>query len=299
MGHHRPAGTSLNDFIISFVRAYLGVPEHNNLGPGSKGTAWTDFLVGFSSASDPLYEELKEHVGPFHWTPVEAYTHGQETGKETGRVTAEELSVVSWALCQSEEAKAGNRRETRHPSEAWARARVFGQRCNTNLHTSLVAALAAQGHDAVAPALLPCWSEQPSDRYFVASTWSERHIAYVCGLGTFGLSGGLITEKGQAVRFGSLVVRGFLEPTPRPYNGPFDYCLFLSRGACGRCVERCPAGSVREEGRDKAACSRYLGPANAAYVETNFGFKGYGCGLCQTGVPCESRVPQADELEHE
>ena len=37
------------------------------------------------------------------------------------------------------------------------------------------------------------------------SIWSERHIAFICGLGTFGLSRGLITRKGICGRFGSLI----------------------------------------------------------------------------------------------
>ena len=203
--------------------------------------------------------------------------------------------MVSWALCQSDEAKQSNRREARYPSETWARARMFGQECNNALHLALVAALDDAGYTAVAPALLPQWSQLPSERFFVASTWSERHIAYVSGLGTFGLTGGLITEKGQAVRLGSVVVRARIPATPRLYSGPFDYCLFLTRGLCARCVARCPVGSVREEGRDKEPCSRHLGPAMREYVEGHFGFTGYACGLCQTGVPCESRIPSPED----
>ena len=173
---------------------------------------------------------------------------------------------------------------------------MFGQECNNALHLALVAALRDAGYAAVAPALLPEWSQLPSERYFMASTWSERHVAYVSGLGTFGLAGGLITEKGQAVRLGSVVVQARIPATPRAYSGPFDYCLFLTRGICARCVARCPVGSVREEGRDKEPCSRHLGPVMREYVEGHFGFNGYACGLCQTGVPCESRIPSPEDV---
>lgn len=47
------------------------------------------------------------------------------------------------------------------------------------------------------------------------SNWSERHVAFVCGLGTFGLSKGLITEKGIAGRLGSLIVSEKFEPRKR------------------------------------------------------------------------------------
>lgn len=285
-------GPGLGRFVDGFVRDYLDIPEHNHLGPGAEGKAWADVLVGFSSGADPLYQDLKEHVGPFHWTPLEAFG----LAAASPPVAAEDLTVVSWSLSQSDEAKASNRRETRYPSETWTRTRMFGQECNIALHRALVAALAGAGYAAAAPALLPEWSQQPSETFFMASTWSERHIAYVSGLGTFGLSGGLITAKGQAVRLGSVIVQARIPSTPRTYSGPFDHCLFLNRGICGRCVARCPAGSVREEGRDKEACSRHLGPAMREYVESHFGFTGYACGLCQTGVPCESRIPQPEDV---
>ncbi len=316
------SGADLSRFVDRFIRDYLAVPENNNLGPGTEGKAWADVLVGFSSGADPLYEDLKEHVGPFHWTPLEAFAlagtvsrsddaagarpgavtpgNGGPAGDPAGvdaPVTAEDLTVISWALCQSDEAKQSNSRETRYPSETWARARMFGQECNNALHVALIAALNDVGYKAAAPALLPEWSTQSSERFFMASTWSERHVAHVSGLGTFGLTGGLITERGQAVRFGSVVVRARIPATPRPYSGPFDYCLYLTRGLCARCAARCPVGSVREEGRDKEPCSHHLGPPMRDYVESHFGFKGYACGLCQTRVPCESRIPRPEDVE--
>ena len=37
----------------------------------------------------------------------------------------------------------------------------------------------------------------------VSSAWSERHAAYVAGLGTFSLTRALISERGMAGRYGS------------------------------------------------------------------------------------------------
>jgi epoxyqueuosine reductase len=199
--------------------------------------------------------------------------------------------VVSWALSQTEATKAANRAQTRFPSEAWARSRVFGQSRNRALQRALVNALAARGYQAVAPTLLRECSERNSPTYGRASTWSERHVAYTSGLGTFGLCGGLITALGQAVRLGSVIVRAQISPTPRPYIDPFDYCLYFNSGSCTACVDRCPVGSVSEEERDKPACSRHLEVTTAEFVKQEYGFDGYGCGLCQTGVPCESGIP--------
>jgi len=77
----------------------------------------------------------------------------------------------------------------------------------------------------------------------------------------------------------------------------FDsYCLFFSKGICGRCIARCPVGALSEKGHDKLKCLQHLRPASADYVKEHYGFDGYGCGLCQTGVPCESKMPTEEDV---
>ena len=290
------SGVDLAVFIRTFIDRFLAVPENNNLGDGTTGKAWGGFLVGFSSGADELYPFLKQHIGDFHWAPAEAFALGMAAEGAAvladGPAPPDELTVVSWALCHTAETKAANRRETRFPSEPWARARIFGQRGSRSLHRALITALNAQGYEAVAPSLIPQVGECESREYGQSSTWSERHVAHISGLGTFGLSGGLITECGQAVRLGSIIVRAKIEATERPYDDPFAYCLYYSRGSCGVCAKRCPVCSVSERGRDKTACARHLEPATAEYVKREYGFDGYGCGMCQTAVPCESKIPR-------
>jgi hypothetical protein len=290
------SGLDLGQAIQGFMRGYLSRRENNNLGPGTSGAAWGDVLIGFSEGADELYGFLKQHIGPFHWTPAEAFALGSTGGRaasgdEDERPRPEELSVISWALCQTETAKVANRRERRMPSEPWARSRIFGQECNRRLHKALTDALGLQGYEAVAPGFLRQWVEESSSLFGRACSWSERHVAYISGLGTFSLSGGLITERGQAVRFGSVVVRARIQATPRSYSDPFAHCLFFARGACAACASRCPVGSIGEHGRDKDVCATHLKPVSEEFVEREYGFAGYGCGLCQTGVPCESGIP--------
>jgi epoxyqueuosine reductase QueG len=240
---------------------------------------------------------LKEHVGPFHWTPEEAFRLGTTPSgglSDGGTCSADPggLTVVSWALCQTESAREANRKEILMPSEPWARSRIFGQDCNRRLHKALVEALVSLGYEAVAPGFLRQWTEESSTQFGRACSWSERHVAYVSGLGTFSLSGGLITERGQAVRLGSVIVRARIPASPRPYSEPFAHCLFFARGSCEACARRCPAGSISPTGRDKDACAAHLKPVTEEFVKSEYGFAGYGCGLCQTAVPCESGIPK-------
>jgi epoxyqueuosine reductase len=294
--------TDLRDFIQGFVADYLSALENNNLGPGTTEKAWEDFLIGYSRGDDELYGYWKEHIGDFHWAPAEAFAlglgtdaldHGAAAVARPGEHApgGSDLTVISWALSHTEATKADNREQTALPSERWARSRIFGQKCNRALHRALVAALAAQGYSAVAPALLTEHSEKHSESQGRSSNWSERHVAYTSGLGTFSLCGGLITQLGQAVRLGSVIVRAQAPPTERPYSGPFDYCLYFNGNGCTACADRCPVGSMDRKARDKIACAEYLEVTTRDFVEREFGFKGYGCGLCQTGVPCESSIP--------
>jgi epoxyqueuosine reductase len=282
--------TAIRALIDETMQRLLLDPSINCLGPGEGAPAWDAPLIGVSSGADPLYEKLKDVIAPSHWTPAEAFarSHDEEKARQ-----ADDLSVVSWALPQTRATKDSNRRQHLFPSEAWARARLYGQDCNKLLHDRLIETLAGEGIAAVAPSFLPSWREEVCDGVPVMSSWSERHVAYISGLGTFGLCGGLITAAGKAVRLGSLVIGARLSPTPRPYSDPHEYCLFFSRGICARCAARCPVGSVSIAGRNKAACAQHLQGRTKAFVKRAYDLDGYGCGLCQTAVPCESGIPGA------
>jgi len=54
--------------------------------------------------------------------------------------------------------------------------------------------------------------------------------------------------------------------------------------------------SARANENDKVKCLEHLRPHTAEYVKAHYHFDGYGCGLCQTGVPCESKIPTESDL---
>jgi epoxyqueuosine reductase QueG len=163
---------------------------------------------------------------------------------------------------------------------------------NEQLRDYVVKHFHSNGIQACAPTLLPQWSRSISSKYGFASSWSERHTAHVCGLGTFGLSDGLITPAGKAVRVGSIIARTVLEPTPRQYTRHDEWCLLDSGIDCVACIKRCPADAISRTGHDKVKCKDYIRKVTALHVEREqLGFKVNSCGLCQTGVPCEKRKP--------
>ena len=274
------------------IARFVGESPDNSTRTAGDERAWDEPLVGFSRGDDPLYREFKEHIGSFYWTPLEAFL---QAFPETA-ARAAELAVISWILPQTEATKATQRREERYPSEAWVRSYVYGEEFNVRLRKHVVATLDGAGVQAVAPMLASSWRRESSPRYGLASTWSERHAAYAAGLGTFGLCDGLVTPRGKAMRCGSAVARLDVPPTPRPYEDRGAYCLFLSEGTCGLCIGRCPAGAISEAGHDKGKCEAYTRGVVLDYVRSRYGLDAYPCGLCQAGVPCESKIPTLDDL---
>jgi ferredoxin len=284
---------NLAAWLEGIIQDFLRNSPENTLQNETHEEAFDTALVGFSRGDDPLYDAYKDHVGPFYLTPWEIFA---VTFRDLG-VKPEELTVISWILPQTEATKADNRKEDFYPSERWARARIFGEEVNVKLREHVVASMESEGYQVVAPSLTPQFSLRISPKYGLASTWSERHAAYASGLGTFGLCDGLITPVGKAMRTGSVVARIQVPPTSRPYREHQEYCLFFTKGICGICIKRCPVGAITEAGKDKATCLKHLFPVTKDYVTAEYGFDGYGCGLCQTKVPCESKIPGKKDVD--
>ena len=277
--------------ITKQIESWMNNRANNALEPGSELPAFAKPFVGFASGDDDLFSFLKSDIGPeFYWTPEEAFLSAFPEKK----VQADELSVISWVLPQTEHTRLAHRKAVNMPSVEWSKARHYGEKVNENLRRHVVGLFTLEGHQACAPALLPQWTPATSSKYGFASSWSERHTAHVCGLGTFGVSDGLITPAGKAIRVGSVIVRKRFTPTPRSYKNHNEWCLFHSTGKCLVCARRCPAGAISKSGHDKVKCKKYVRDVTAVHVEKEqLGFRVNSCGLCQTKVPCESRVPLA------
>jgi len=282
----KKSATITAEWIRALVRDFIVASPQNTMRNQTEEPAWDDALVGFASGADQIWQQYKEYVGPFHWTPWEVFN--QHCPKESAG--AEELSVISWVLPQREAVRKANRRTKRYPSEEWARIRVYGEEFNVALRRHVANSLKQVGHAAIAPMLVPNWTIVKSERFSYASSWSERHAAHAAGLGTFGLCDGLITAKGKAMRAGSVVAKISIAPTPRPYSNHRAYCLFFADGTCGKCIDRCPARAITKTGHDKEKCRKHLARSRE-YVKKTYKFEGYGCGLCQVGVPCEAGIP--------
>ena len=268
---------SAKQFVLESPWNYVAASEA--LRPELAGLKLFDTpIFGYADARDPLFAGLKqpEAVGPQFLLP-EQWLEGAK-------------SVLSFFLPFTDEVKHSNIGGDR-PSPQWMHGRIEGQRMVIKLEEFVCGLLEKEGVRCVIPTadqrFRSVYGPDPSlegewQNASFTSNWSERHVAYIAGLGTFSLSKGLITPKGVAGRFGSLVVDRYFEPRPREYTGLYDYCI-----RCGACVKRCPAGAITlEQGKDHLKCAMLVSQThlpNAPY---------YGCGKCQTGVPCERAIPR-------
>ena len=191
-------------------------------------------------------------------------------------------SVISFFLPYTERIKTSNAADYKWPSNEWLHGRYEGQIFMKELSYHIHSLLIGAGHKSLIPAFddrLRAGVGESQKRY--ASSWSERHAAYACGLGTFGLSNGLITEKGVCGRFGSVLTDLDLPKDVRRYDGVYDYC-----NMCGECVSHCPAGAISiNGGQNPFKCSDFLDRTSEKHKPR------YGCGKCQVNVPCESAIP--------
>ena len=233
-------------------------------------------IFGFASAKDEIFEIFRRkevigsnYFGPFEWIP-------------------EANSVIALFLPFSEAVRSSNKADRTDPSKEWLYARIEGQEFIGRYMGAIKKHFADKGIYACVPALDERFSVkiEPAVKglkpdFHADSRWSERHAAYACGLGTFGLSRGMITEKGMAGRFASIIVSEKFEPTGRSYTGIDDYCI-----KCGICAENCPANAISlKHGKNNLKCHRHVQAMKKKYSPR------YGCGKCQVGVPCEFRSP--------
>lgn len=243
---------------------------------------WDAPLVGVARADDPLFETIRttDHILG-------------DTFRLPGDWLPGAKSVISIFYPHTKDVRRSNWENLGVPSGLWLHGRIEGHDFIHATDRMVAGWLHEEGHATCIPALEPSLvinKREPEDavgRPMFTSSWSERHVAFTCGLGTFGLTAHLITEAGKSGRFGSIITTAELEPTERPYGeDPYAYCI-----RCGACTTRCPVDALSlEHGKDFQTCWVYL-------EESKIRFKPrYGCGKCQLQVPCETRIPAASTL---
>ena len=236
-------------------------------------------IFAFGPADDEIYEKFKDPdvIGP-HFLPPDQWLSGAKT-------------VISFFLPFTGRIKAANAENFDWPAEEWLHGRIEGQAFLKELALDLHKFLTDAGYASIIPSFDSRFksggpkNDAEGERNMFTSNWSERHTAYACGLGTFGLSKGLITKKGVCGRFGSILTVLDVEKDVRPYKDVYEYCSM-----CKACIPNCPAKAISETGKDDALCKAFLDRTLSKHNPR------YGCGKCQVNLPCESRKSRTNLL---
>lgn len=281
---------SINNKINSIINEVFGSLESNNFAvlDMPNESMFEEPLIGIAAGDDTYFDFLKDHIGKFHLSPVEAFNK-----KHSDLSDAAKLRVISLVFPQTEATIDQQNKQIYFPCDNWYITRGEWENFMAEFCSKLEKKLETLGIRTVSIDLLDDISAMHSENLGMASNWSHRHAAFAAGMGTFGLSDGFISEKGMAVRLTSIIVEADLDITPRGDRGPYDWCLYYRSGICGACIRRCPVRAITEKGHDKIACSKYKDTKCAENWPENIDHSNYStpCGLCQTKIPCAVKRP--------
>ena len=283
---------NLNEII---KKTYANLTLNNFKTLGFESPLFEEPIVGIVAGDDSYYDFLKEHIGPFHWSPTEVLGLKYDISK----LNSKNIRVISMVFPQTERTRVAQRKAITFPSDNWVVSRGEWEPLMREFSGALIDKLEKKGYKAVSIDLQPEFKRETSDNLGIASRWSHRHSAYAAGLATFSLTDALISIKGMAVRVTSTIIEidpsiDSIDPTCTVKNrpGPYDWCLYYKNGTCGACIKRCPCDAISKNGHDKEVCSQYEKvclPNWPAHIER--GDYIFGCGLCQTKIPCEFKRP--------
>lgn len=229
-------------------------------------TKWRGPLIGFASVEDPLFLKLKEWVRPSHALPQDLLPAAK--------------TVMAYFLPFKTKIQKENAREGFYPARSWAVAYIETNRLIQDLNNHLKNFLENAGYQTVSTP-----ATHNYDQAILLSDWSHRHVAYIAGLGRFGLNRWLITEKGCCGRLGSLVTEASFSPTPRPNQ---EFCLYFAGSECSVCIDRCIYEALYLDRFDRHACNQHLLKNDAYFSDLDISDV---CGKCGCGLPCSTSNP--------
>lgn len=223
-------------------------------------------LVAFADAADPRFLGLRQHVDPRHLTPEEILPGAR--------------SVVSFFVPFDPRVVEANAADPDTVAWEWAFAYTETNTLITEITDHLIELLSTHGIRGA--------SEPPTGNFDPAtltSHWSQKSVAAIAGLGSFGLHHMIITEAGCAGRLGSLVIDGQLPVNPTRY---VNRCLYLQGCSCGECLQRCPVSALSKENEiDRHRCwNRILEASGLIHGDET----SQVCGKCVIG-PCSFESP--------
>lgn len=228
-------------------------------------TEWKEPIVKCAAANDEMFPELKEIVSSTHALPQDFLDDAK--------------TVISYFLPFAESV-ANSNIEGKYSSEEWAKAYIETNDLIFELNNHIKEKLNDLDYEST---IIPATHNFDKER--LISDWSHRHVAYIAGLGKFGINNMLITDKGCCGRIGSIVTNLKIEPTERTDE---EYCLYKSKEICKKCVQRCVADALKVDSFAGDKCHEILTENDELRPELGLSDV---CGKCSVGLPCSFTNP--------
>jgi hypothetical protein len=296
----------MKDLLYTFLIDFFATSKLNRL-PESYGGGriFSKPLIGIARGDDPIFKKFKEVAAPRHMTPAEMWI--ASNCPELPNL-ASQLRIISVVCPFSNQIREESMKAEIFPAEIYSIGRNYANAFKTDVMKQLIHFFKEKGFQATAGMLSIGFDIYSG----FLSTWSERHIAFATGLGSFSLHEGFISEVGCNIRLCSVITNAPLEVTPRKSDDPYVNCLYYAKGTCRECEKKCPGQAIDENGHDKLKCYTYgrkveaemnnrlgsiLKPhwrrSRGVYKQTTK--SPVGCAFCQYGVPCMDKNPMASE----
>jgi epoxyqueuosine reductase QueG len=247
----------IKDIIKDFIDDYKAKNNAKNL--------WRHAEIGFANAEDPVFLQLKQVIGMDHKLPKELLKKGN--------------TVIAYFIPFNEKVVLSNSNGS-EASREWAVAYIETNKLIIELNRFLANHLKKENY--ISFEIPPTHN---FDKTTLKSYWSHKHVAYIAGLGKFGLHKMLITNKGCCGRLGSLITSAKIEPTKRSES---ECCLYFHNKSCNACIEKCVFDILNINSFDRHKC--YSVCLENGRVYSNLGLSDM-CGKCACGVPCSLKNP--------
>ena len=247
--------TTLQKEIVAFVQQYVAqYPQVNEI-----GALWRTPLVGFADADDPYIQNLPQLNTDRHLLPQDFMPHPTVV-----------ISIFVPFLPEIANSNIGVADDL--PSRLWEYAYDTTNTMLAHLCQALAEFIRSKGCDAAVPDNVTMYTD------ILKSNWSQRHLAYAAGLGTFGINNMLITDSGCCGRYTSVVAD--IPDAVTASALAQERCLYKKNGSCAKCVANCFSGALTTDGFNRELCQKMC-----------LRSKSDCCGKCDTDIPCAFSLP--------
>jgi epoxyqueuosine reductase QueG len=228
---------------------------------------WNEPIIEIISAKNEKLKELKQIVSLEHFVPYD--------------ILPDAKSIISYFIPFQENIVKSNINGTM-ASKEWAAAYIKTNDLIEVINNKIEELMERNGYKAGKIPATHNFNEKT-----LISNWSHRHIAYIAGIGTFGINNMLITKKGCCGRLGSIIINYELE-NYQQISETREKCLNKLNGNCGICHKRCIVNAYENKKFNRNRC--YKQCLKNVRHNKEIGYADV-CGKCLVGLPCSLKEP--------